>query len=241
MTTTPLDPARRARRRLAALAAAVALLLFAVTLVAVRWQRTHTADAGPAPSASTPRPPSNAVTWRDLAGVSLPFSPVHGPRVTDHGRAAGYSHTDQGAALAAVQVLMRTSASAGPGIYRPILDTQVIGSNREILARGLDAQYQQLRRQATVPVHDGGPLPGNDAAVAGYIATDGDSTDGLAVIDILVSSPSLAAGQLVDFVVTLQWSGDDWRVLAPPSGDWGAVAHLAGNPPPGMRDYRKLT
>jgi hypothetical protein len=255
MSTTPLDPARHARRQLAALAAAIALLLFAVTLVALRWQRPHTAtggkDAGRAPTAvASPTPsglPAQAVTWRDVAGVELPFSTVHGPRVTDHGQAAGYTHTVPGAALAAVQVLMRTSATAGPDLYRPVLNHQVIGPAVTAMAKGLDQQYQRLRDQNAAPIIDGHPIPGNNATVAGYLTTGyhdptgyHDAT-GMAVVDVLLSAPTLGAGQLLDFVVTLRWSDGDWRVLAPPDGDWGTVAYRLDAAPPGMRDYHELT
>lgn len=237
MPTTPLDPARHARRQLAALAAAIAFLLFAVTLVALRWQRTHPTDApdaGHAPSApGSPAPSAPAVTWHDVAGVDLPFSTVHGPRVTEHGQAAGYTHTEQGAALAAVQVLMRTSATAGPDVYRPVLTGQVIGPTATTLAHSLDERYQHLRAQHAGPIVDGRPIPGNNATIAGYLATGHDDPTDLAVVDVLLTAPTLDAGQLIDFIVTLRWTDGDWRVIAPPDGDWGNLTYRLDAPPPG--------
>lgn len=122
---------RRAQRQLAVLAAAVVLLVAAVGLVAVRvlgHARPEARHPTPAPRPVAAAPGRPAVIWREVAGVRLPFSAAHGPRVTDHGRAAGYSRTRQGAALAAVQVLARTSATAGPEVYRPVLAGQVVGA-----------------------------------------------------------------------------------------------------------------
>ena len=185
-TDTTTDQARRrARRQLGVLAVlAVALLML---VAAAAWLAVRRFDDRP-PTGSPPSATPTATTdhlverrrveWREVAGVRLPFSPVHGPHLTKNGRAAGYSHSRQGAAVAAVQVLARTSPSAGPRVYWPVVGEQVIGTDAGTMAAALDQQYEQLRARATSPVPEGEPLPDNDASVAGFAVTlqwaDGD-------------------------------------------------------------------
>ena len=252
---TPLDPARRARRQLVALAATLVLLVAAIALLAARLLTGGTPDAvqPPSPSASPHRstsqnPPASpkssagtrTVVWREVAGVELPFSRTHGPRVTDHGRAAGYSRTREGAALAAVQVLARTSASAGPDVYRPVLAGQLTGANEAVLAEVLDEQYERLRRQAGTAVRGGEPIPGNNATVAGYLLRSYDETAWTALVEVLLTAPDLGPRQVVDFSLAMRWEDGDWRVLAPPNGDWAALARLLDEPPSGAQDYRQV-
>lgn len=48
--------------------------------------------------------------WQRVYGVSVPFSTSDGPARLENGQAVGYSHTPQGAALAAAQIMYRMSA-----------------------------------------------------------------------------------------------------------------------------------
>jgi hypothetical protein len=163
----------------------------------------------------------------DVAGVRVPVSPTHGPRFLDAGRAAGYTHDAAGAALAAVQVLTRTSPTVAPEVYQPILAEQLTGPNVEALERRL--------RTAGRP-----GVASNDATVPGYLITDFRPGSPTAVVDVLLTATSLPAGQAVDLTVSLQWSDDDWRVLAPPDGGWGAVASILTALPPGRLDYAQV-
>jgi hypothetical protein len=232
VSNAPLDPARiRARRTLIALAAAVAVALTMVAVVVARLLAAGQGDDGPpdgqhaAPTSVVPRRTpagTRQVGWVDVAGVQVPVSAVHGPHVLDGGRAAGYTHDAPGAALAAVQVLTRTSPTTGPAVYRPVLAEQVIGVNTEALAVNLDhASPRGLSREAA---------PRNDATVAGYQVTTYHQDGTTAVIDVLLSSPRIPAGQAVDFTIEVRWLDADWRVLAPPKGDWGAVATVVTVP-----------
>ena len=245
MPDTADDPARRrARRRLLTASAGAVLVLAAATLVAVRLLGSHGPEAGhpsPAPPTRSASPGRPALTWRDVAGVRLPFSPTHGPRITDHGHAAGYSRTRQGAALAAVQVLARTSATAGPDVYRPVLGEQVTGPNTVAMGEHLDDRYEQLRRRpGNEAVRDGAPIPGNNATVAGYLIDSYGPAAGTASVEVLLGTPDVGPGQVVTFAVTLQWIDGDWRVVAPPTGDWGTVASLLDTTPPRTLDYGQV-
>jgi len=245
MPDTAADPARRrARRRLLTATAGAVLALVAGTLAAVRLLGSHGPEAGhlsPAARTRSASPGRPALTWRDVAGVRLPFSPTHGPRVIDHGHAAGYSRTRQGAVLAAVQVLARTSATAGPDVYRPVLGEQVIGPNTVAMGEQLDDRYERLRRRpSNEPIRDDAPIPGNNATVSGYLIDSYDQASGTASVEVLLGTPDVRPGQVVSFAVTLRWTDGDWRVVAPPTGDWGTVASLLDTAPTGTLDYGQV-
>jgi hypothetical protein len=180
--------------------------------------------------------PAPDVTWRELAGVRLPFSRLHGPRIINSGQAAGYSRSEQGAAFAAVQVLARTSATVGPLIYEPILATQVTGVNLPAMKLAITDEYE--RRRAASGVDEGAPVPVPGTSIIGYVmAAYGPQSDS-ATVDVVITSTSLQpSGQSIAFHVGLLWQGDDWKVIAPPNGDWGSVATALGAPPPGLIQY----
>ncbi len=240
-----LSPARPGRRTVALTAAAVAL---AVALAAGGYllgTRGSPATAPPqvTPAASSPAPspvPRPQVTWQTVGGVLLPFSSLHGPRTTTDNQAAGYSHTEAGAALCAVQVLLRTSATSGPTVFEPVLAAQVTGANAPAMQLLVRRQYDQLAAQYDVT--GGGPLPIADSHVVGYQVTAYDDQQGTASVDVVVDSPALAAkGQVVSFPVQLQWTYDDWRVIAPPQGDWGQVATTLDAKPAELSSYDDIT
>src|SRR4051794_30665008 len=227
------------RARWIVVVAATGLAL--VLAVAVALSRSS--EAGPSavrPSASSGPSGSTAnVRWEDVGGVSLPVSATHGPRVQTRGQASGYSRSESGAALAAAQVVMRTSATSGSDVFLPVIASQVTGANVAAFQATTLQQYEALRAQTSVAA--GAPIPGADARILGYrIALYGD-TAGAATVDVVVASTSQGehAG-LVSFAVSLRWSYDDWRVLAPPDGDWGSVATLLGTPPAGLLSYDRI-
>jgi hypothetical protein len=202
-------------------------------------QTSSSTPAGPQPSTSagptlTPEPD---VSWQEVAGARLPFSRLHGPRNTSRGEAGGYSRSETGAAIAAVHVLMRTSASAGPAIYAPVLATQVTGTNLPALKLATSDEYERLRAQSRVA--DGAPIPGNGGAqITGYVVHAYEARAGAATIDVVVTSPDLSStGRYVSFRVLLSWQHEDWRVVAPPNGDWGSIATTLGAAPAGLVSY----
>jgi hypothetical protein len=223
------------RSRLA-IAVVAAVVLVAIAVTALRWA-TNAPQQGPRPASGNPvettSSPTTAadVTWRQVAGVALPFSRLHGPRITSGGQAAGYSRSEQGAALAAVQILMRTSAAAGPSVYEPILATQVTGANLPAMKLAIEDEYQRL--------HSSAAQSNGNAQVVGYLIVAYEATAGNATVDVVVTSPDLA-GQFIRFRIALLWAQDDWRVLAPPSGSWSTVATTLGAPPAGLLDYREM-
>jgi len=237
------DDQRQARRVLIiwAVTAAVLSALLAVLL----WGVARDTDSNTVATAATrsrvdPAPPGTVspdVSLVEVAGVQVPVSRRDGPRLTSNGRAGRYAHTERGAALAAVQVLLRTSATAGPRIYRPVMTTQVTGANASAMSRLLDEQHEQLRSQLGIAA--GEAIPGNDAVVAGYLIPAHDTAAKTATVAVMLASPSLPSGQLLRFDVSLVWASGDWRVVAPPRGDWGSVSSVLTARPAGLLDYRQ--
>jgi hypothetical protein len=234
---TPSTPPRQTgprngRRALVVLGvlAVVAGLLGAYLL----GRGTDDPATAPAPAPTITQTAAADVQLRSVAGVLLPFSATHGPRITSDGRAAGYSRSELGAAIAAIQVLARTSPSAGSDLFDPVLASQVTGTNLAAMKLAVSDSYQQLRATTSVP--DGEPVPGNDATVSGYVVRSyGDTA---ASVDVVLASSTLSSsGQFVSFAVSLIWQSDDWRVIAPPNGDWGSVSTTLGALPPGLQRY----
>ena len=237
------DDQRQARRALIIWAVAAAVL--SALLAALLWGAARDNDSDAVPTAvprssgdfASPGTMSPDVSMLEVAGVQVPVSRRHGPRVTSHDRAGGYAHTERGAALAAVQVLLRTSTTAGPRIYRPVMRSQVTGANTAVMSLLLDQQYEQLRLQRGIVA--GEPIPGNDAAVAGYLIPAYDTAAKSASVAVALTSPSLPSGQLLRFDISLVWANGDWRVVAPPRGNWGSVSTVLTVRPPGLLDYRQ--
>lgn len=234
MTSTSTDGQRRARVTLVLLAAATAALLTAVVVLAYVSLRDPEDAAGIPTTAAPSSPPSATadMTWEPVAGVDLPVSRTHGPRSTDGGRAAGYSDSELGAALAAVHILVRTGANVGPDIFEPTITQQVTGANAAAMKMLTNQQYQQ--RRVASRVQDGDPLPGGNAEVLGYrIAAFADDN---ATVQVVMSAPDLG-GQVLTFDVVLRRAADDWQVVAPPRGDWGAATTTLSAAPEGMLRY----
>jgi len=155
------------------------------------------------------------------------------------GRASGYSRSESGAALAAVQVLMRTSATSGSGVFLPVIATQVTGANVAAFKAATLQEYERLRAQTAVA--SGAPIPGADARIAGYRIARYGETSGTATVEVVVTSPALSGrAPFVSFAVPLQWSYGDWRVVAPARGDWGSVSTVLGSRPAGLLAYDQL-
>ena len=234
---SPAEQRRRSRRLLATGAAAsvvFAVLVAAGIYLLLRGGGTP-AEAPPSASApATPSKPSADISWVEVAGVDLPVSRMNGPHAVTPATASGFSNSELGAALAAVHVLIRSSAAAGPNIYGPTIARQVVGTNVKAMKLLADQQYQQLRQQAGVA--DGAPVVG-DAVVRGY-RIGSFSSDQAATVQVYLASAQLAAqSQLLQFDIQLLRADGDWRVVAPPGGDWGSVSTTLASAPGGMLGY----
>ena len=148
-----------------------------------------------------------SVTWSPYQGVSVPYSSVDGPTSNTMSAApTGYSHTPQGAVLAAIQA--QTRLALAPDSSWPQVTAALVAPGG-----GRDA-YSVARAGASITA---AADPATTAAFAGFRVRD--YTDEAADIDIAATMPG---GQLTSVPATVLWRGDDWKLLLPepdPSGD----------------------
>jgi len=139
------------------------------------------------------------VNFQVVHGLQLPFSPVDGPLRVDGPVAAGYSHTPQGAALAAVQLVARLLYAPG---YKQVLEQQTVFASplqSQFLA-SRDSQQQSSDRDV-------------ETAVARTVGFKVDSfRPDQATIEIAFPNVNGAPGTYVTGPDTLIWSGGDWKI-----------------------------
>ncbi len=228
-------PAAHSRRRLLpGTAILIAVTGVVLALAVASRQGTGNGDIPPAPSrtaapasvsgpAAPSLPPADlaGLRWAAYHGVELPFSPAAGPRDTAGGLASGYADTPLGALIAAVNIGVRANAQWGPGIFGPTIHDQVTGPDAAALLASCQSAYSQASQAAHVT---GGQPLGNayvtEEAFRWVAYTPADAT-----LDLVSAGPgsqgvTVRAATRVDVV----WSGGDWRLVAPPGGDWGNAA-----------------
>jgi len=165
--------------------------------------------------------------WRGFHGVELPASQLAGPYAVRGGLAWGYARTPLGALLAAVNIGVRANAQWGPRVFAPTIRAQVTGPGAAALLAACQAAYEQERRAAGLP--EGAPLGPVYAAEQAFRWVR--YSPGAAVVGIVTAGPGDQGG-LVRAVTRIQvrWSRGDWRVVAPPGGDWGNSAFPLRSP-----------
>lgn len=151
--------------------------------------------------------PPDVVSLARVPGGVAAVSQRHGPALTADGRAAGFTHDELGAALAASNLAPRVSSAAGPGIYEATLTEQCWGDPAGMLAR--------LRAE----------LPASDSAAAGpvtvaqalyYRILAGDPRGDYVVVSLLADTQQArTAGGLARVDLTLRWDTEDWRLRVP--------------------------
>jgi len=234
---------RRRRRFTAGLLILVAL----AGLAAHEDSQTHHATPAPARTTPAPRPSpaspkrrapaaspaaleSNAgqdLTWVSFHGMRLPISATAGPRDTRGGLASGFADTPQGALLAAINIGVRTAAQWGSAIFVPTITHQVTGPGAPALLHAEETAYAQLR--ATVHVRAGQPAGQAHAAEDGYRFAAWSRA--AATVEVLTIGPT-ASGATVLAATRVQvvWQRSDWRVVAPPGGNWANAAAAISSP-----------
>ena len=138
------------------------------------------------------------VNFQVVHGLQLPFSPVDGPLRVDGPVAAGYSHTPQGAALAATQLGLRLLYAPG---YEQVLDQQSV-TDPAVRAQFLTARNSQQQ----------GSDRDLETAVARSVGFKvGSYTPEKAVVDLAFPNVNGAPGTYVTGPYTVVWSGGDWK------------------------------
>lgn len=158
--------------------------------------------------------------WSDFYGVELPSSAA-GPRYTSGGIAAGFAHSPQGALLAAVNIGVRANAQWGPDIFTAVIRGQVTGPDASALLANCQAAYGQASQSDGVT--SGQPLGDVDVTEEAFRWVT--YTPAAAIIDLVSAAPG-SQGTMVRASTQVQvvWDGGDWKVIAPPGGDWGSAA-----------------
>jgi hypothetical protein len=159
--------------------------------------------------------------------MRLPVSATAGPRYTRGGLASGFADTPQGALLAAINIGVRTAAQWGSAIFVPTITRQVTGPAASALLHAEETSYAQLR--ATAHVRAGKPAGQAHAAEDGYrFAAWSPAT---ATVEVLTVGPT-AGGATVLAATRVQvvWRHGDWRVVAPPGGNWANAATAISSP-----------
>jgi hypothetical protein len=169
------------------------------------------------------------LSWADFHGIQLPVSFQDGPHRTRDGLAWGFADTPRGALLAAINIAVRTAALWGPAIYQPTIRHQVTGPDAAALLSADASDYAQLR--AAAHVRAGKPAGRGYAAETAYRFDAYSPAD--ATVDIVTAGPG-SGGTTVLAATRIEatWRRGDWRVVAPPGGDWGnsatSVSSLTG-------------
>jgi hypothetical protein len=225
-------------------AAAVAAVLLVAGLA---FALTGRSPASRSPAATAPASPAGAagpgslvqpqvprvslasVRWSGFYGVELPVSAQAGPYDTSGGMAAGFAHSPLGALLAAVNIGVRANAQWGPRIFTAVIRGQVTGPDAAALLAGCQAAYDQAAQSGQVS----GGQPLGTAVVTEQAFRWVAYTPAAAILDLVSAGPG-SNGATVRASVQMEavWDGGDWKVVAPPGGDWGnsaaGLSSLAG-------------
>ncbi len=179
--------------------------------------------ATPAAASATAAGVSQAgLRWVDFHGVRLPVSASAGPgRESPDGAAAGFADTPLGAALAALHITVRLDARFGPRVYRPTLAGQVTGPDKAAAAANVEAAYAAHRRvSGTPPGQATGPVY---VTVVGFRFEAFTPASALVHLLLLAPAGTAAGWAQADYRAELRWAEGDWRLVAPPAGNWQAV------------------
>jgi hypothetical protein len=201
MSSGPGRDPGRCRRRVLFSAVAIGVISLLAAAFLVGRQATGTArETGFAP----PVVSGPAITWVRLGAQPVPVSPTHGPAESGNGLAAGFSHDELGALLAAINVSVRLTGQASPAVYETTARQQCVGD--------LDATIAAIRSQRSTAVA-GSTTP----TAYFYRMTSGDPRGDLVGITIAVDTPqSRSLGGYTEVSRTLRWIDGDWKLHVPP-------------------------
>ncbi|RMI30612.1 hypothetical protein [Nocardia stercoris] len=148
--------------------------------------------------------------WQRVYGASVPFSTSDGPARIDNGLAVGYSHTPQGAALAAAQITYRLNARPAD---RDLYVRQVRVTAAQIAA------YDKARSDGKLP--DQQPERVTRYLVAPDAFQIENYADDLAIVRLAARGPVTDGKQMWAAVrLVMVWEDGDWR-LKPTDGAAG--------------------
>ncbi|MBN9098149.1 MAG: hypothetical protein J0I49_08575 [Pseudonocardia sp.] len=154
-----------------------------------------------------PSRPTDTVVLVPVPGGVGATSRLHGPSVTESGRARGFVHDETGAAIAASNLAARVSVAAGREIYEPTILEQTFGDSAGTLAA--------VRADAFPPPPDATPTPTIAESIY-YRVIGGDPNGEYVVVSLLADTEQARAlGGLARIDLTLRWITGDWRLRVP--------------------------
>jgi hypothetical protein len=111
-------------------------------------------------------------------------------------------------------------------VFDPTIQDQVDGPDKATLLAETEASYEDLAGKAGVT--PGAPV-GRAYAVEEGFRVESFSRDA-ATVDVVTAGPA-DDGTTVRVATRIQvvWRDNDWRVLAPPGGDWGSSAQTVSS------------
>ncbi|MEU8898306.1 hypothetical protein AB0C65_20790 [Nocardia sp. NPDC048505] len=140
--------------------------------------------------------------WQRVFGASVPFSTSDGPTRIEDGLAVGYSHTPQGAALAAAQITYRLNA-------RP--------ADRDLYVRQVRVSAQQIAAYDKALNENRLPKQQPEKVTKYFVASDAFKVENYA--DDLAILQLASRGQVIDGKQTwvamrlvMVWDAGDWRL-----------------------------
>jgi hypothetical protein len=220
MTTTT-------RSRILIAVAALAVLAGIITSVIPRGGPASPARPGtlgrpPQASAAvgapvTPVTDVSGLQWAHDQGYLLPESVQAGPHVMNGGLASGFADTPLGALVAMINIAVRTAWEFGPTVFQPTIESQVTGPYAsEMLSLDQDAYGNET-----------GQADGPYARITGYQWAGYTPSD--ATADLAEEGPVDGVTTYAAIQIQAQWVNGDWRVVAPPGGDWANSATEIGS------------
>ncbi|MFX0580705.1 hypothetical protein [Nocardia nepalensis] len=140
--------------------------------------------------------------WQRVYGASVPFSTSDGPTRIEDGLAVGYSHTPQGAVLAAAQITYRLNA-------RP--------ADRDLYVRQVRVSAQQIAAYDKALSQDKLPEQQPEKVTRYFVASDAfkveNYADDLAIIQLATRGPVVDGKQLwAALRLVMVWDAGDWRL-----------------------------
>lgn len=196
---------RLAAASLAAAAAAASLIAGCGST-----EETTATDSVTTPAPPDPTTPPAQIEWDRFQSIWLPFADEGPTRNTGNGAVSGFSHTPQGAALAAIHQTVRMSVAR---------DDQWAAVVHEGLAPGPERDaFAVSRAQISVTA---AADPAEAPTLGGYVVAD--YTDERADISIRTSFCDQSAA-ITD--TTVVWTGTDWQLQLPATGESASRVHV---------------
>ena len=183
----------------------VALIALGVVAVLALVAVAYLAGRGPGHDGQSASPgftlPADRLSWSMVGGQPVPGSTTHGPAHTADGLAAGFSHDELGAALAAINISYRLTNDVGPVVYESTARQQCYGDINTLIT--------QIRASPT-------SNSASSSTELYYKVISGDPTGDLVLVSIAAKTPqSAVAGGYGSFQRTLRWADGDWRLQVP--------------------------